>query len=120
MHDSIRGFGAAILLVAGSTVFSLSAAQQVPPQLVPAANDELVLQVHATGDLIYTCKMDGTQFSWTLKEQREGPESPSFRLRRLAQGSGSPHIVFRRLSFLRSEITHFPGDGFALAPGRNC
>lgn len=68
MHNSIRGFGAAILLVAGSTVFSLSAAaQQVPPQLVPAANEELFLQAHAKGDQIYACKMDGTQFTWSLK-----------------------------------------------------
>ena len=42
-------------------------AQQVPPALQPPANDQLVLQVHAKGDQIYSCKVDGPQPGWTLK-----------------------------------------------------
>jgi hypothetical protein len=42
--------------------------QSVPQQLQPAANEELLLQVHAKGDQIYTCKEGrANQFAWTLK-----------------------------------------------------
>jgi hypothetical protein len=41
--------------------------QQVPPQLQPPAGEQLLFQVHAKGDQIYTCKDDATSFSWTLK-----------------------------------------------------
>jgi|SRR5579872_691353 len=57
---------AAMLATCASFSFSV-AAQQVPPQLQPPAGEELLLQVHAKGDQIYTCKGDATQFSWTLK-----------------------------------------------------
>jgi hypothetical protein len=51
-----------------STVLSFSsAAQQVAQQLQPAANEQLLLQVHAKGDQIYACTMDGAQFTWALK-----------------------------------------------------
>jgi hypothetical protein len=46
---------------------SSAAAQPAPPQLQPPTNEQLVLQVHARGDQIYTCKMDGAQFTWVLK-----------------------------------------------------
>lgn len=49
-------------------------AQQVPTQLQPPANSQLLLQVHAKGDQIYTCKGEGTQFTWTLK----APEAELF------------------------------------------
>jgi len=56
------------LALAASAAFSLSVgAQQVPQQLQPSANEELLVQVHAKGDQIYTCKGDAAQFSWTLK-----------------------------------------------------
>lgn len=42
-------------------------AQQLPAQLQPPADSQLLLQVHAKGDQIYTCKGDAAQFSWTLK-----------------------------------------------------
>jgi hypothetical protein len=68
MCHGICGFVAAVLLAAASTALSLSvAAQQVPPQLQPPANEKLLLQVHAKGDQVYTCKGDATQFAWTLK-----------------------------------------------------
>jgi hypothetical protein len=68
MHNCIRGFASAALLAAASTVLSFSlAAQQVPQQLQPPANEQLLLQVHAKGDQIYTCKGDGAQFTWSLK-----------------------------------------------------
>jgi hypothetical protein len=69
MCHGICGFLAGVLLAAASTVLSLSvAAQQVPPQLQPPANEKLLLQVHAKGDQVYTCKGDAGQFAWALKE----------------------------------------------------
>jgi hypothetical protein len=69
MCHGICGFVAGVLLAAASTVLSLSvAAQQVPPQLQPPANEKLLLQVHAKGDQVYTCKGDAGQFAWALKE----------------------------------------------------
>ena len=44
-----------------------SGAQQVPPVLQPPSNEQLVLQVHAKGDQIYSCKTEGQQAGWTLK-----------------------------------------------------
>jgi len=46
--------------------FSL-AAQEIPHQLQPPANEKLLLQVHARGDQVYTCKSDSAQFTWALK-----------------------------------------------------
>jgi uncharacterized protein DUF3455 len=45
----------------------VSLAQQLPSRLQPPADSQLILQVHAKGDQIYTCKGDAAQFSWTLK-----------------------------------------------------
>jgi hypothetical protein len=72
MYSRIRGLASASLVVAGAIVFSLSLAaqqdsQRVPQQLQPPANEQLLLQVHAKGDQVYTCKGDGAQFTWTLK-----------------------------------------------------
>jgi Protein of unknown function (DUF3455) len=47
---------------------------QVPQALQPPANEQLVVQVHAKGDQIYSCKVDGAQAGWTLK----GPEAQLF------------------------------------------
>ena len=58
----------AALLAAVSICLSFSvAAQEVPQQLQPPANEQLLLQVHAKGDQVYTCKSDAAQFTWTLK-----------------------------------------------------
>jgi len=68
MRKFIRGFAVVALLGAASVGLSLStAAQEAPPQLQPPANEQLLLQVHAKGDQVYTCKSDAAQFSWTLK-----------------------------------------------------
>jgi hypothetical protein len=68
MRNSIRGFASATLLAAASTLLSFSAAaQQVPQQIQPPAKEKLLLQVHAKGDQVYTCKSDAAQFNWTLK-----------------------------------------------------
>jgi hypothetical protein len=49
-------------------LFSLSAnGQLAPKELQPPAGEQLLLQVHAKGDQIYSCKADGGQFTWTLK-----------------------------------------------------
>ncbi len=68
MSCRLRAFTSVTLLAGVSTGLSFSvAAQQVPQQLQPPANEQLLLQVHAKGDQVYTCKSDGGQFTWTLK-----------------------------------------------------
>jgi len=68
MRDCIRRFASATLLAAAGAVLSFSvAAQEVPQQIQPPANEQLLLRVHAKGDQIYNCKGDGAQFTWTLK-----------------------------------------------------
>src|ERR1700722_16986048 len=65
---AFRALAFALLPLAAGLLLSLSArAQQVPKELQPPANEQLLLQVHAKGDQIYTCKADGAQFAWTLK-----------------------------------------------------
>jgi hypothetical protein len=57
-----------MLLSAISIVLSFSAvAQPAPQQLQPSVNEQLLFQVSGKGDQIYTCKMDGAEFTWTLK-----------------------------------------------------
>ena len=63
-----------VLATAGAVLFSSAAAQQVPQNLQPPANEQLLLEVHAKGDQIYVCKGDGGQFVWTLK----APEAQLF------------------------------------------
>jgi hypothetical protein len=68
MLNGIRGVASATLLVAASAALPFSvAAQQVPQQLQPPANEQLFLQVHAKGDQVYTCKADVEQYAWILK-----------------------------------------------------
>ena len=71
--------GFAVLLVAAGAgpLFSV-AAQDIPEQLRPPANEQLLVRVHAKGDQVYVCKSDAAQFSWTLK----APEA------RLLDGNG--------------------------------
>jgi hypothetical protein len=69
MDKATRTVSSATLLVVGSALSGFSAiAQQVPQTLQPPASEQLLLQVHAKGDQVYTCKADGAQFSWMLKE----------------------------------------------------
>lgn len=68
MRGTISRFAFVSLVVVAGIGGSLSArAQQVPPQIQPPANEQLLLQVHAKGDQVYTCKGDATQAVWTLK-----------------------------------------------------
>ncbi len=67
MRNRIRVLAFSTVLAASAIFSSTLAAQQVPQQLRPPASEELLLQVHAKGDQIYTCKEDAAQFSWTLK-----------------------------------------------------
>jgi hypothetical protein len=68
MRKRNHGLGFAALLATSYIAVSFStAAQQVPQQLQPPANEQLLLQVHAKGDQVYTCKEGVTQFTWTLK-----------------------------------------------------
>lgn len=67
MRKRVLRFVSAAVPAAGAAVCLSVAAQQVPQQLEPPAGERVLLQVHAKGDQIYTCKGDGTQFTWTLK-----------------------------------------------------
>jgi hypothetical protein len=68
MNKRICGFLYGGLFAAAGACLSLPiAAQQIPQQIQPPANEQLILQVHAKGDQVYSCKSDGAQFTWTLK-----------------------------------------------------
>jgi hypothetical protein len=68
MNNLARAFGsAALYLVAGALLTASASAQEVPQKLQPPANEQLLQQVHAKGDQVYTCKADGANFAWTLK-----------------------------------------------------
>jgi hypothetical protein len=68
MRKCIRGLACAALLAAASAGLSFSvAAQNIPQQLQPPANEQILLQIHAKGDQVYICKGDAGQFMWTLK-----------------------------------------------------
>src|SRR5882762_1485806 len=41
--------------------------QEIPPALQPPVDEKLILQLHGTGDQIYSCKSEGGLFRWTLK-----------------------------------------------------
>jgi hypothetical protein len=68
MYKAIRVAASAALPLVVGFLFAFSAnAQHVPKELQPPGNEQLLLQVHAKGDQIYSCKADGAQFAWTLK-----------------------------------------------------
>jgi hypothetical protein len=68
MVNRIGGFASVTLLVSASTIFAIPlTAQEVPQQLRPPANEQLLFQVHAKGDQVYSCKGEAAQFTWTLK-----------------------------------------------------
>jgi hypothetical protein len=57
-----------LLAISSLTLVAIAVfAQQIPQQLQPPANEQLLLQVHGKGDQIYTCKEGATQFAWELK-----------------------------------------------------
>lgn len=56
------------VLVALAGIFAgVAGAQQVPAALQTPADEQLVVQAHAKGEQIYSCKVDGPQAAWTLK-----------------------------------------------------
>ena len=68
MSQQPRNFATAAVISTAIMIFAISIfAQEVPPQLQPPANEQLLVQVHAKGDQVYTCKNDATKFAWTLK-----------------------------------------------------
>ena len=64
MRQSLRAFAGFAFFLAASFV---ARAQQVPQELKPQANEQLLVQVHGTGTQNYVCKADGVKFTWTLK-----------------------------------------------------
>jgi hypothetical protein len=109
MVKAIRAFASTLLPVAAAGfLFSLRAtAQEVPKELAPPANEQLLLQVHATGDQIYTCKGDGAQYSWVLK----GPEA------QLTDKGGKPFGKhFEGPSWEASDGSRITGKAVANAP----
>ncbi len=72
MRKHFQLFAPVALFVAAALIVSLPGFAQQPAQEIPKPiqapdNEKLFLQVHATGDQIYTCKGDAAQFAWTLK-----------------------------------------------------
>jgi Protein of unknown function (DUF3455) len=68
MLNAIRTLVPALLPIAAGFLSSLCAnGQQVPKDLQPPATEQLLLQVHAKGDQIYTCKEDVAKYTWVLK-----------------------------------------------------
>jgi len=59
-------FGALLLAIVPAAACGQNG-EQVPPQLKPPEGTKLILHARAKGDQVYTCKQDGTQYSWTLK-----------------------------------------------------
>jgi hypothetical protein len=72
MINNLRNWvgGAVGIILLGAAAW----AQQVPAALQPPDNDQLAVQVHAKGDQVYSCKVDGAQVGWTLK----APEAQLF------------------------------------------
>jgi hypothetical protein len=108
MRKTIRKFTSASLLLAAAFLFSPPAnAQQVLKELQPPANEQLLLQVHAKGDQIYTCKGDGAQFTWVLK----APEA------QLTDKSGKPFGKhFAGPSWEANDGSRVTGEAVANAP----
>ena len=79
MTKPIPRFALVLLQIAACVpLLSLAAlaarAQEVPKDLQPPAGEHAVLQVHAKGDQIYTCKVEAEHFAWALK----APEAQLF------------------------------------------
>jgi Protein of unknown function (DUF3455) len=108
MYKAIRVAASAALPLAAGLLFAFSAnAQQVPKELQPPANEQLLLQVHAQGDQIYSCKADGAQFAWMLK----APEAQLF------DKSGNPFGKhFAGPSWEASDGSRVAGKAAANAP----
>lgn len=72
MRQPLRTFLSTTLLAAAvvtaTTLLSFaSLAQQLPPELQPPADKQLLFQVHAKGEQVYICQEGVTQFAWALK-----------------------------------------------------
>jgi hypothetical protein len=71
MGHRIRLFVPAAFLIVVTCIPALSVLAiqetEVPPQLQPPVDEQLLLQLHAKGDQIYACKSESAQFNWTLK-----------------------------------------------------
>ena len=75
----VRAF--ALSVVSGVLLSFCATADQEPAELQPPANEQVLLQVHAEGDQIYSCNSDGERFSWKLKApeaQLYGKDGKSF------------------------------------------
>jgi hypothetical protein len=65
MINNLRNWAAGAL---GVVLLGAAAwGQQVPAEIQTAADEQLVVRVHAKGDQIYSCKTEGAQAGWTLK-----------------------------------------------------
>ncbi len=97
----------ALLASGGISLDSQAAAQQVPKELEPPSGERMILQVHATGDQLYTCTATDGKFAWTLK----GPDA------RLFDKSGKPFGKhFAGPSWEASDGSRVTGKALANAP----
>jgi len=77
------------------------------PAATPAASQRaLLLQVHAKGDQVYTCKADAAQFTWTLKAPTPNSSTKMEALRQ----------TFRRTFLGSNDGSRVTGKAVANAP----
>ena len=76
MRHYIRSIASIMFLAAATPFYAISLPaqdgaqqeqQEVPQALQPPVDEKFLLQLHARGDQIYSCKSGGGQFMWTLK-----------------------------------------------------
>jgi hypothetical protein len=68
MSGRIQGFVCfAALSVTGMLCGVSVVAQEVPKELQPPSGEHLIVQVHAKGDQVYTCRTDASPAAWALK-----------------------------------------------------
>jgi hypothetical protein len=110
MPNRIRGL-ASVVVLAAATALSLSVvAQDVPQQLQPPANEQLLFDVHAKGDQIYVCRGDAAQFAWVL----EAPDAQLF------DKSGKPFGKhFAGPSWEANDGSRVTGQAVASSPSLN-
>jgi Protein of unknown function (DUF3455) len=63
-YGTLLSVGVAAL---ASAALAAGQALEVPEQLQPPAGTQMLVQVHAKGDQIYTCKEGATAFAWELR-----------------------------------------------------
>jgi len=73
-HRMFVAFCAVLSLISGAMVCASASEQDVPAQLKPPDDQPLIVEAHAKGFQIYSCKNDDGKYAWSFK----GPEAELF------------------------------------------